>query len=105
MNYKKNKVQLKKDHIIELIGEALLIVQSMPIVSKIRPPVKVFGSLHGNYLDLLRFFDQWKSPVDISNGGDIDSFDYVFLGNYVDRGAFSIETICLLIALKVKYPE
>jgi len=29
----------------------------------------------------------------------------VFLGNYIDRGAFSLEVICLLMALKLKYPK
>ena len=50
----------------------------------------------------MRFFDIWKAP---SDNGDIFGFDYVFLGNYVDRGAYSLETICLLMALKLKYPK
>jgi hypothetical protein len=62
----------------------------------------VFGNLHGNYADLMRFFDIWKAP---SENGDIHGYDYVFLGNYVDRGAYSLETICLLMALKLKYPK
>lgn len=50
----------------------------------------------------MRFFDIWKAP---SDQGDIHGFDYVFMGNYVDRGAYSLETICLLMALKLKYPK
>lgn len=50
----------------------------------------------------MRFFDIWKSP---SEQGDIAGFDYLFLGNYVDRGAYNLETICLLMALKLKYPK
>lgn len=72
---------------------------------RITPPVKIFGSLHGQYIDLMRFFDLWRFPADASMNGDIDSFDYLFLGNYIDRGAFSLETICLMMALKVKYPD
>lgn len=50
----------------------------------------------------MRFFDRWKMP---SDSGDINGFDYLFLGNYVVRGAYSLETICLLMALKLKYPK
>ncbi len=50
----------------------------------------------------MRFFDIWKQP---SDAGDIEGFDYMFLGNYVDRGSYNLETICLLMALKVKYPD
>jgi len=37
--------------------------------------------------------------------GDIESCDYVFLGNYIDRGKNSLEVICILLALKLKFPE
>jgi len=72
------------------------------LIKGLKPPIKVFGNIYGDYIDLMRFFDIWKSP---SESGDIQAFDYVFLGNYVDRGAFSLEVICLLMALKLKYPK
>jgi len=72
------------------------------VIKGMKPPIKIFGNLHGDYVDLMRFFDIWKGP---SESGDIQAFDYVFLGNYVDRGAFSLEVICLLMALKLKYPK
>lgn len=50
----------------------------------------------------MRFFDLWGMPADDS---DIESYDYVFLGDYVDRGNHQLETICLLMALKIKYPD
>lgn len=67
-----------------------------------RPPTKIFGNLFGGYFDLMRFFDIWGMPAE---EGDISGFDYLFLGNYVDRGNFSLETIFLLFVLKLKYPK
>jgi hypothetical protein len=98
-----SKFPLKREDIIEMATECINILAVQPTVIKdIKPPVKVFGNIHGNYADLMRFFDIWKQP---SDAGDIHGYDYVFLGNYVDRGAYNLETICLLMALKLKYPK
>ena len=60
------------------------------------------GDLHGQFGDLMRLFAEYGSP---STAGDIAYIDYLFLGDYVDRGAFSLETISLLLALKIEHPE
>ena len=72
------------------------------VIKDVKPPLKIFGDLHGQYVDLMRFFDIWKFPLD---QGDIHNFDYMFLGNYVDKGHYGLEIICLLMALKLKYPK
>ena len=65
-------------------------------------PIKLFGDLHGQFGDLMRLFEEYGTP---STAGDITYIDYLFLGDYVDRGAHSLETICLLLALKIEHPK
>ncbi|KAG0470179.1 hypothetical protein HPP92_016879 [Vanilla planifolia] len=86
----------------ELCYAAEQIFIQEPTVLQLRAPVKVFGDLHGQFGDLMRLFDEYGFP---STAGDITYIDYLFLGDYVDRGQHSLETICLLLALKIEYPE
>ena len=92
----------RREHIIALAEECQKVLEDQPMVLRVDAPIKVFGDIHGQYQDLMRFFDLWSTP---SETGDIECFDYLFLGDYVDRGSHSLETICLLMALKVKYPD
>ena len=80
------------------------VVKKQPMVLRLRAPIKVYGDIHGQFPDLLRLFSRYGTPTEPSEGGDIDAMDYLFLGDYVDRGAFSLETVCLLFALKCRHP-
>ena len=75
-------------------SQSLFIEQ--PILLELAAPIKVVGDIHGQYYDLLRLFEYGQFPPE-SN--------YLFLGDYVDRGKQSLESICLLLAYKLKYPE
>jgi len=98
--------EFKPEYIIELCNQAEAIISNQPIVLHVQSPIKIFGDIHGQYSDLMRFFDLFGAPCYGGNTeGDIESFDYLFLGDFVDRGSHSLETICLLLALKVKYPD
>ncbi|CAK9194325.1 unnamed protein product [Sphagnum troendelagicum] len=92
---------MDSSEIAELCDAAERLFTRESSVLQIRAPVKIFGDLHGQFSDLMRLFDEYGSP---STAGDITYIDYLFLGDYVDRGQHSLETITLLLALKIKYP-
>jgi len=90
---------LSKEYILNLISQAKSLFEKTSCLINLQWPIKIFGSLHGQYNDLIRFFNVFGRPSE--HRGDIDSFEYLFLGNFVNRGGFSIEVMCLLLALKV----
>lgn len=90
------QVQLSESEIRQLCVNARQIFLSQPNLVEVEAPIRICGDVHGQYQDLLRLFE---------HGGYPPTANYLFLGDYVDRGKQSLETICLLLAYKVRYPD
>merc|ERR1719376_151092 len=83
---------LSPAQIITLCHLVIKITSTEPMVVTVDGPCKVFGSIHGQLWDLLSFFSAYGTPtMDLSNRGDLAYTNYVFLGDYVDRGRWSLE--------------
>ncbi|KAJ9463749.1 Serine/threonine-protein phosphatase alpha-2 isoform [Diplonema papillatum] len=94
---KTNKpVLLSEGEVRTLVLRSREIFMSQSPLLELEAPLKVCGDVHGQYYDLLRLFDHGGFPPDAN---------YIFLGDYVDRGKNSLETACLLLAYKIKFPE
>lgn len=90
------QVDLSEAEIKMLCLRSRDILIGQPMLLELEAPIKICGDVHGQYYDLLRLFEY---------GGFPPESNYLFLGDYVDRGKQSLETICLLLAYKIKYPE
>ncbi|KAI4956069.1 hypothetical protein J4E91_000279 [Alternaria rosae] len=89
-------VSLKNAEIFAICSAAREVFLSQPALLELAPPVKIVGDIHGQYTDLIRMFEMCGFPP---------NSNYLFLGDYVDRGKQSLETILLLLCYKLKFPE
>ncbi|XP_076366125.1 uncharacterized protein LOC143255015 [Tachypleus tridentatus] len=90
------QAQLPENQIRQLCQASREIFLNQPMLVELEAPVNIVGDIHGQYEDLLRHFDKLGYPP-LTN--------YLFLGDYVDRGHQSLETICLVLAYKIKFPN
>lgn len=76
-----------------------LLDRSEPRVVFLQSPAYVFGDIHGNLEDLHFFCDNvWRLGMSLTAG------NFLFLGDYVDRGMSCLETIAYLLAMKQQLP-
>ena len=89
-------VVLLTEHEIKiLVSKAKEVLSKEDNVQAVSAPVTICGDVHGQFHDLLELF---------KIGGKCPDTNYLFMGDYVDRGYHSIETLCLLLLLKIRYP-
>jgi serine/threonine-protein phosphatase 2B catalytic subunit len=84
--------KIKKKDFMDLINRFIGLLKKEPNVLEIEDPVTVVGDIHGQFYDVPKIFEA---------GGDPKDHKYLFLGDYVDRGSFSVEVIVYLYSLKV----
>jgi serine/threonine-protein phosphatase PP1 catalytic subunit len=89
-------VVLRNAEINSICSRVREIFLEQPPLIELEAPVKIVGDIHGQYSDLIRMFEMCGFPP---------SANFLFLGDYVDRGKHSLETILLLMCYKIKYPE
>ncbi|KAJ8036988.1 Serine/threonine-protein phosphatase PP1-beta [Holothuria leucospilota] len=96
LNSPGKQVQLPESQIRQLCQLSRKRFLEEPMLVELAAPVNIVGDIHGQYQDLIRHFEKCRFPPEAN---------YLFLGDYVDRGKQSLETICLMLAYKLKHPD
>ncbi|KAH3686447.1 hypothetical protein WICPIJ_002627 [Wickerhamomyces pijperi] len=88
--------QLPESHVYEICSKVQELLINEPNVVSLDTPVTICGDIHGQLHDLLTLF---------STIGEMPYKKYLFLGDFVDRGFYSLESLLLLLCFKIRYPD
>jgi serine/threonine-protein phosphatase 4 catalytic subunit len=92
----KKGILLTEPEVRSLVERAKEILMEESNVMRVDAPVTICGDIHGQFYDLLELFRV---------GGEVPHTSYLFLGDFVDRGHYSVEVFLILLVLKVRYPD
>lgn len=85
-----------EETVYDLCLKAQELFMSEANVTHVDTPVTICGDIHGQLHDLLTLFDK---------SGGVEQNKYIFLGDFVDRGFYSLESFLLLLCYKLRYPD
>ena len=87
---------LEESELESLCGYVKELLVEESNVQPVSSPVTVCGDIHGQFHDLLKLLE---------TGGDVPDTNYIFMGDFVDRGYNSLESFTLLLLLKARHPQ
>ncbi|GFE52630.1 serine threonine phosphatase PP2A catalytic subunit [Babesia ovis] len=91
-----NSETIPEQAVLKLCNRAKEILAAESNLISVSAPITVVGDIHGQLYDLKELF---------RIAGTAPNTNFLFLGDYVDRGYYSIESVTLILCLKVRYKE
>lgn len=108
-----SNIPLPRDEVVALVVQCQKMFTQEPSLLELDGAVQIFGDIHGQYFDLLRLFELFGYPRGGAEGVTSDccrpplgpDTKFLFLGDFVDRGRYSVDCVCLIFALKIRFPQ